>query len=63
MALRASTIADDLAFLLGRIGHGALGWQELVSDACPGTALAQAYNDLLARRCDPITYVLRWNPD
>ncbi len=54
---------DNLAFLLGRIGHGALRWQELVSDIYPGSALIQAYDDLLARRRDPITYVLRWNAD
>lgn len=54
---------DNLAFLLGRIGAGALRWQELVSGTYPGTDLGRAYDDLLARRHDPITYVLRWNAD
>ena len=54
---------DNLAFLIGRIGHGALRWQELVSGTYPGIDLSRAYDDLLARRRDPITYVLRWNVD
>ena len=54
---------DNLRFLLGRIAAGALRWQELVSGEYPGTSIEQAYEDLLARRQDPTTYVLRWNPD
>jgi threonine dehydrogenase-like Zn-dependent dehydrogenase len=54
---------DNLAFLLARIADGRLGWQELVSGTYPGADLGRAYEDLLARRGDPVTYVLRWHPD
>lgn len=54
---------DNLAFLLARIGDGRLAWQELLSAEYDGRELARAYDDLLARRDDAITYTLRWNPD
>ena len=62
VALRASTTRRS-RFSARTHRPRCVGLAGVGVDACPGTALAQAYNDLLARRCDPITYVLRWNPD
>lgn len=52
---------DNLAFLAGQIIAGRLNAAALVSGEYPGPQIVQAYQDLLARKNSPITYLLRWN--
>lgn len=52
---------DNLAWIGARIADGRLDAGQLISGRYAGTDIAQAYEDLWARRGDPITYLLEWN--
>jgi len=54
---------DNLAFIADQIIAGRLNAAALVSGEYPGTQISQAYQDLLARKNSPITYLLRWNQE
>ncbi len=50
----------NMSYLVGRIDDGKLPAKELASHIRPARDLKQAYEDLLARREDVLTYVLHW---
>lgn len=54
---------DNLKVLVDLIGAGRLQPSRLVSGTFPGMDIQRAYDDLLARRGSPITYLLSWNPE
>ena len=51
---------DNLAWIAGRIAVGRIDADMLISGRYPGVEIARAYDDLLARRGDPVTYLLDW---
>ena len=51
----------NLAYLVDQIGCGRLQPSSLISGRYPGPQIEQAYEDLLARKNSPVTYVLQWN--
>lgn len=53
----------NLCFLVEQIGRGRLRPSALVSGRFPGLQLERAYQNLLARHGNPITYALQWNPE
>ena len=54
---------DNLEFLAGKIVVGQLNAGALISGEYPGTHIEQAYQDLIARKNSPVTYLLRWNQE
>lgn len=54
---------DNLRFLVEQIVCGRLEPAALVSGRYPAEELAQAYEDLLARRQGSITFALQWTPE
>jgi threonine dehydrogenase-like Zn-dependent dehydrogenase len=54
---------DNLRFLASDIIEDRLRPSLLVSGTYPGPDIERAYQDLLARRDSPITYLLSWNQD
>ena len=50
----------NMRYLLDAIGNGRLPAAEFSSQVRPASELAAAYDDLIARRHDVLTYVLRW---
>lgn len=50
----------NLSFLIGEIVAGRLHPARLVSGEYPGAQIAEAYEALLARKDNAITYLLRW---
>jgi threonine dehydrogenase-like Zn-dependent dehydrogenase len=51
---------DNLAWLLGRIGSGALPAAAMIAGTYPAEKIVDAYEALLARRQSPVTFVLEW---
>ena len=51
----------NLQRLLEWIQFGRLRPAELVSGSFPGTQLGKAYESLLRREGDPLTYLLEWS--
>lgn len=53
---------DNLAWIVRLIATGQIDPTPLISGRYPGTEIVTAYEDLLARRDSPLTYLLDWNP-
>jgi len=51
----------NLRYLVDQMVRGRLEPSSLISDRYPGVQIEQAYEDLLARKNSPVTYVLQWN--
>lgn len=51
----------NIAWLAGLIGEGQLDSSLLISGHYPGREIGRAYEDLLARKGSPVTYLLEWN--
>ncbi|MES2339684.1 MAG: zinc-binding dehydrogenase [Pseudomonadota bacterium] len=51
---------DNLVWIARRIADGRLDAGQIVSGRYPGPEIGRAYDDLLARTGDPVTYLLDW---
>ena len=56
----ALVLHRNMAYLVDLISKDRLPAQEMACHILPAEELAKAYDDLLARRGDALTYVLRW---
>jgi threonine dehydrogenase-like Zn-dependent dehydrogenase len=50
----------NMKFLIEKISEGILPAEELISAEYPATNIESAYEDLLAHKNNPVTYVLKW---
>ncbi len=54
------TTKRNMNYLIDRIASGSLPAAELISGEYDAFSLQKAYEDLLAHRGNPVTYILRW---